>query len=161
MSAPASRPARSRPPHTRRAAAHLTHAELTTPGVMSCLAGLPDGTRYEAVRKLVMLHEGECGGLGPTRAAAKYGYTRQGYHRLRAQFHRRGFPALLHQTGPKTNYRRNPEVVRLVLQIRKEEPGVQAEDLLGRLHAAGHQISLRSVQRILSDHGLQRWTRAS
>ena len=34
----------------------------------------------EITFKLAMLFEGECEGIGPTRTAEKFGYTRQRYH---------------------------------------------------------------------------------
>ena len=41
---------------------------------------VPDGD--EITRKLAMLIEGECGGLGPNKAAKKYGFSRQRYFQL-------------------------------------------------------------------------------
>jgi hypothetical protein len=38
----------------------------------------------DVTRKLCMLIEGECEGLGPTHSADKYGYSRQRYTQLRA-----------------------------------------------------------------------------
>ena len=49
----------------------------------------------EMARKLAMLIEGECEGLGPVKAAEKFGYTRQRYHQIRCDFlqaGRRGIP---------------------------------------------------------------------
>ena len=40
----------------------------------------------EIARKLAMLIEGECEGLGPVKAAAKFNYTRQRYHQIRCAF---------------------------------------------------------------------------
>ena len=40
----------------------------------------------EVCRRLAMLLEGECEKLGPSRAAQKYGFTRQRYYQIRADF---------------------------------------------------------------------------
>src|SRR6266481_6373230 len=45
---------------------------------------LPDDD--EITRKLAMLFEGQCEGLGPTQAAHKFGYTKQRYFQLLEQF---------------------------------------------------------------------------
>ena len=66
---------------------------------------LPDDD--EITRKLAMLFEGQCEGLGPTQAARKFGYTKQRYFQLLEQFETQGALALQSKArGPKTNYRR-------------------------------------------------------
>jgi hypothetical protein len=50
----------------------------------------------EITRKLSMLIEGECEGLGPARAARKFGFSRQRYFQLRAAFTELGAGALRH-----------------------------------------------------------------
>lgn len=40
----------------------------------------------EITRKLSMLIEGECDGLGPVEAARKFGFSKQRYFQLRATF---------------------------------------------------------------------------
>ena len=45
---------------------------------------LPDDD--EITRKLAMLFEGQCEGLGPTHAARKFGYSKQRYFQLLEQF---------------------------------------------------------------------------
>ena len=67
----------------------------------------------EITRKLSMLIEGECEGLGPTRAARKFGFSKQRYFQLRAAFSELGAASLQsRKRGPKTHYRRTAEVVR-------------------------------------------------
>jgi hypothetical protein len=56
----------------------------------------------EVTRKLAMLVEGECEGLGPLRAAEKFGYSKQRYFQLRQAFHAHGAAALQSQRrGPR------------------------------------------------------------
>src|SRR4029077_16193467 len=58
---------------------------------------LPDDD--EITRKLAMLFEGQCEGLGPTQAARKFGYTKQRYFQLLEQFEAQGAPALQSKAG--------------------------------------------------------------
>ena len=44
----------------------------------------------EITKKLAMLIEGECEGTGPTAAAQKFGYTKQRYFQIRAEFAQHG-----------------------------------------------------------------------
>ena len=47
------------------------------------------GDEDEVSRKLAMLIEGECEGLGPTKAAEKYGFSKQRYLQLRHAYEER------------------------------------------------------------------------
>jgi len=113
----------------------------------------------EVTRKLAMLYEGQCEGLGPEKAARKFGYTRQRFHQLLHVLVTRGAAALQRQrTGPKSNYRRTDGVVRQVIRHlfldRQASPQVVSQ----KLRQLGHPISIRSVQRVIADYGLQKKT---
>ncbi len=113
----------------------------------------------EVARKLVMLIEGECEGLGPVKAAAKYNYTRQRYHQIRCAFLEQGAAALLSQArGPKRNYRRTGEVVRQVIRHRFLDPDATTEVIAQKLRQSGWSISTRSVERVIAAYGLQKKT---
>jgi len=56
----------------------------------------------EVCRRLAMLIEGECENPGPAKAAQKYGFTRQRYYQILADFYEQGAEGLLLQKpGPK------------------------------------------------------------
>ena len=113
----------------------------------------------EITRKLAMLIEGECEGLGPTQAAAKFGFSKQRYFQLRAAFADLGAAALQSQKrGPKTHYRRTAEVVRQVIRHRFLDPEASPEVIAQKLSQSGWEISIRSVQRVIEDFGLQKKT---
>lgn len=113
----------------------------------------------EITRKLLMLIEGECEGLGPSAAAAKFDFSRQRYFQLRTVFLEKGAPALLSQKrGPKTNYRRTEEVVRQVIRHRFLDPDASVEVMAQMLRQSGLEISTRSVERIVESFGLQKKT---
>ena len=113
----------------------------------------------EITRKLAMLLEGECEGLGPTAAARKYGFSKQRYFQLRKAFTEQGANALQsRKRGPKTHYRRNAEVVRQVIRHRFLDPDVTVEVIAQKLRQSGCQISTRSVERTIAEFGLQKKT---
>ena len=111
----------------------------------------------EITRKLAMLIEGECEGLGPLQAAKKFGFSKQRYFQLRAAFDELGAQALQSQRrGPKTHYRRTAEVVRQVIRHRFLDSEASAEVIAQKLTQSGWEISIRSVQRVIEEFGLQK-----
>jgi hypothetical protein len=113
----------------------------------------------EITRKLAMLFEGQCEGLGPTRAAAKYGYCKQRYFQLLHAFNAQGAAGLKsRKRGPKTHYRRTAEVVRQVIRHRFLDPDASAEVIAQQLRQDGWPISTRSVERVIQEYGLQKKT---
>ena len=113
----------------------------------------------EVSRRLAMLIEGECEGLGPSKAAQKYDFTRQRYYQILADFLEQGAEGLLLQTpGPKTDYRRTDQVVRLVIRCRFLDPDSSPEVIAQKVRQQSHAISQRSVERIIADYGLQKKT---
>jgi hypothetical protein len=120
---------------------------------------LPVRADDEITHKLAMLIEGECEGLGPTRAAAKFGFSRQRYFQLRAAFAELGADALRsHKRGPKTLYRRTAEVVRQVIRHRFLDPDASAEVIAQKLSQSEWAVSVRSVERVIEEFGLQKKT---
>jgi hypothetical protein len=113
----------------------------------------------EVTRKLTMLIEGECEGLGPIQAAAKYGYTKQRYFQLRQVFLTDGAAALAGQRrGPKTNYRRTSDIVRQIIRYRFLDPRATPDVIGQKLRQLGMAISTRTVERVIADYGLQKKT---
>ena len=129
------------------------HALVGTGGLLSVRAD------DEITRKLAMLIEGECEGLGPLQAAKKFGFSKQRYFQLRATFAELGAQALQSQRrGPKTHYRRTAEIVRQVIRHRFLDPEASAEVITQKLLQTGWEISIRSVQRVIEEFGLQKKT---
>jgi hypothetical protein len=113
----------------------------------------------EITRKLAMLIEGECEGLGPINAARKYGFCKQRYFQLREAYLREGAEALQSKPrGPKTNYRRSCELVRQVIRHRFLDPQASADVIAQKLRQTGFVISTRSVERVIAEYGLQKKT---
>jgi len=113
----------------------------------------------EVIHKFLMLQEGECDGPGPLAAAEKFGYSKQRYFQIRAAFLKKGSPALLsRKRGPKTHYRRTAEVERQVIRHRFLDAEASAQVIAQKLVQCGWKISIRSVERVLADYGLQKKT---
>jgi len=113
----------------------------------------------EITLKLGMLYEGECEGIGPAKASEKFGYTRQRYYQLLEQYKKHGAEALKNKRpGPKGNYRRTDEVVRQIIRYRFLDPQVSPEVIAQKLVQCGFSIAARSVERVISEYGLQKKT---
>ena len=113
----------------------------------------------EASLKLAMLLQGECAKIGPVQAAKNFNYSKSRYYQIRQSFHWKGVNALISKkTGPKHNYRRTPEVTKLVIRARFLDPDASAEVIASKLRQDGYQIATRSVERIISEYGLQKKT---
>jgi transposase len=113
----------------------------------------------ELTFKLAMLFEGECEGLGPLKAAKKFGYTRQRYYQILDQFRTEGATGLKsRKRGPQRNYRRTHEVVRQIIRYRFLDANMSPEVIAQKLNQTGYVIAARSVERVISDYGLQKKT---
>ena len=113
----------------------------------------------EITLKVGMLFEGECEGSGASKAAEKFGYTRQRYYQILHQFKTKGAYALKSlKPGPKGNYRRTDEVVRQIIRYRFLDPKISPEVIAQKLVQCGFPIAIRSVERVISEFGLQKKT---
>ena len=113
----------------------------------------------EIAQKLLMLIEGQCSPLGPQQAAAKFGFTKQRYDQLLKVYSLQGASALAsRKRGPQRNYRRTAEAVRQVIRHRFLDPDASAAVIAQKLTQSSFTISVRSVDRIIEDFGLQKKT---
>jgi hypothetical protein len=113
----------------------------------------------EVCRRLAMILEGECEGLGPSKAALKYHFSRQRYYQILSAFYAEGAEGLLLENpGPKSDYRRTDQVVRLVIRCRFLDPDSSPAVIAQKIRQQSHFISQRSVERIIADYGLQKKT---
>ena len=135
------------------------HFDPPTNQLVGQQGALPLVGQDELTRKLAMLIEGQCEGLGPTQAARKYGYTKQRYFQLLHAYQQQGAVALHNKPrGPKRNYRRTPEVERQVIRHRFLDPQASAEVIAQKIRQTGFPIRTRSVERVIADYGLQKKT---
>ena len=128
----------------------------TLVGPEGCLPVLGDD---EVTRKLAMLIDGQCMGLGGRQAALKYGYCKQRYYQLLRAFQRDGAAALRNRKrGPKRPSRRTDEVIRQVIRHRFLDPDASVEVITQKLRQCGFDLSARTVRRVIEGYGLQKKT---
>jgi len=118
---------------------------------------LPIEADDRVARRFAMLVEGSCLGLGPSKAAQKYGYTKQRYYQLLKAFKRQGSAGLMSKkTGPKSDHVRTPQVVAQIIRHRFLDPDASAEVIGQKMRQAGISVSNRSVERTITEYGLQK-----
>jgi len=133
--------------------------DLKTQALVGNHGSLAVTERDAVTLKLAMLIEGECEGLGPIQAARKYGFSKGRYFQLRQAYRAQGAQALqCKPRGPKGNYRRTGELVRQVIRHRFLDPDASVEVIAQKLQQTGFVISIRSVERVIADYGLQKKT---
>ena len=111
----------------------------------------------EVARRLAMLFEGECEGLGPTAAAGKLGLTKQRYSQLLHLFEQQGAAGLEpHKRGPKGPSKRTEAVVRQIIRYRFLDPDASPDVIAQKLRQNGWPIAQRSVERVIAEFGLQK-----
>jgi len=113
----------------------------------------------DVIRKVAMVFEAECEELGPIAAARKFGYSKQRYFQIRKALISGGATALISQKrGPKSNYRRTESIVRQIIRHRFLDPEISAEVIAQKLNQCGYPISIRSVERVIAEYGIQKKT---
>jgi hypothetical protein len=108
--------------------------------------------------KLFMLVEGTYG-IGVQRSAKKYGYTEQRYYQLKKEFMEHGSGALADKKrGPKGNRVRVQDVEKQIIRLRFLDPKSDAAVISQKLGQMGMAVSERSVERTITQYGLQKKT---
>lgn len=120
---------------------------------------LPVKSGDKVTRQLAMIIEGKCLGLGPTKAAKKYGYSKQRFFQVLKAFIKNGSQALIpKKTGPKTNYVRTENVVSQIIRHRFLDPEANSEVIAQKMRQTGIKVSQRTVERTITEYGLQKKT---
>ena len=107
-------------------------------------------------KKLSMLIEGHCT-IGVKEAIKKYGYTEQRYYQLLKQYHQGGAGALTNnKPGSDKQPVRTREAVNQTIRLRFLDPFASAGVIAQKLKQIGYSVSKRSVERTITDYGLQK-----
>lgn len=108
--------------------------------------------------KLLMLLEGTYG-IGVEKSIEKYGFSQQRYYQLKKAFVESGSEALVDlKRGPRQNHVRSEEVDKLIIRMRYLDPDSGAAVIAQKLNQQGIDISTRSVERTITEYGLQKKT---
>lgn len=111
----------------------------------------------EAAVDLIMLVEGETSGRDLGDVLEKFGRSRSTYYEKLRRFRQGGLEGLLARPpGPRSPWRRPIEVVRFIVTTRLRHPDRTAAAIAEDLGRLGHSVSVRSVERTLSQFGLTR-----
>jgi len=106
--------------------------------------------------KLSMLIEGHCT-IGVQQAIKKYGYTEQRYYQLLAKYQEGGAQALIDkQPGSDKQPVRTKDIVNQIIRFRFLDPFSSADVIAQKLNQIGHKVSKRSVERTITEYGLQK-----
>jgi len=104
----------------------------------------------------MMLYEGECV-IGVKEALKKYGYSEQRYYQLLRDYNVAGFEALVNKKrGVKSNHVRTKEVENQIIRLRYLDPFQSAEVISQKMNQMGYKVSVRSVERTITEYGLQK-----
>jgi transposase len=118
---------------------------------------LPIRPGDEGALDLAMLIEGETSGRGLDEILARYGRSRSTYYEKLRRFRESGLEGLASRPpGPRSAWRRPLEVVRFIVTTRLRHPERGASAIAGDLARLGHAVSVRSVERTLTQFGLTR-----
>lgn len=106
--------------------------------------------------KLSMLFEGHCT-IGVHEALKKYGYTEQRYYQLLLKYQEGGAQALIdNKPGSDKQPVRTKETVNQIIRLRFLDPFSSAGVIAQKLNQIGHKVSKRSVERTITEYGLQK-----
>ncbi|BDG06841.1 helix-turn-helix domain-containing protein [Anaeromyxobacter oryzae] len=126
--------------------------EIRGPG-----GSLPLRPEDEAALDLAMLIDGETSGRPLDEVLLQYGRSRSTYYEKLRRFRDGGLEGLLARPpGPRSPWRRPLEVVRFIVTTRLRHPERGAAAIAGDLEHLGHAVSVRSVERTLTQFGLTR-----
>jgi transposase len=104
-----------------------------------------------------MLIDGETSGRPLDEVLSEFGRSRSTYYEKLRRFREQGVEGLLERPpGPRSSWRRPLEVVRFIVRARLSKPNRSAALIAGDLLRQGHAVSVRSVERTLTQFGLTR-----
>jgi transposase len=104
-----------------------------------------------------MLIDGETSGRPLEEVLSEFGRSRSTYYEKLRRFREQGVEGLLERPpGPRSSWRRPLEVVRFIVKARLGRPDRSAALIAEDLQRHGHTVSVRSVERTLTQFGLTR-----
>jgi transposase len=107
-------------------------------------------------KKIAMLFEGQCT-IGVKEALKKYGYTEQRYYQLLKEYKQNGSVALINKKrGSNKQPTRTKEAINQIIRLRFLDPFSSADVISQKLKQLGFNVSVRSVERTITEFGLQK-----
>lgn len=104
-----------------------------------------------------MLIEHQCLGLHVVDAAKKYGFSRSRFYQIQDDYELGGSQKLVEKKrGPKTKYVRTGVINNQIVRHRFLDPDASAAVIAQKMQQTGLRISVRSVERTITEMGLQK-----
>jgi transposase len=109
----------------------------------------------KAAVKFAMLIEGHL--YGAKDACIKYGYTEQRYYQLLKKYNSMGLEGLINKKrGSEKQPVRTELVTNQIIRLRFLDPFSSAAVISQKLKQQGYEVSTRSVERTITEYGLQK-----
>jgi transposase len=106
--------------------------------------------------KMAMLFEGNCF-LSVEQVTEKYGFSKPRYYQLQKEFKEKGSSALINKKrGSSKRPTRTKEVVNQIIRLRFLDPFSSAEVIAQKMNQNGYKVAARSVERTITEYGLQK-----
>ena len=106
--------------------------------------------------KLAMLFEGHCT-IGVYEAIKKYGYTEQRYYQLQKNYIEKGSEGIRDKKrGSNKRPVRNEEITNQIIRHRFLDTEASAGVISQKLKQTGYNVSVRSVERTITEYGLKK-----
>lgn len=106
--------------------------------------------------KIAMLFEGHCT-IGVRETLIKYGYTEQRYYQLLNEYVKEGSEGIRDKKrGSQKKHKRIKEVINQIIRLRFLDPQASADVISQKLKQFGYKSSKRSVERTITEFGLQK-----
>ena len=106
--------------------------------------------------KMAMLFEAHCT-IGVKQAIEKYGYTEQWFYQLLRTYNKSGAEGLRDKKrGSDKRPVRDKEVTNQIIRERFLDTQASAEVISQKLKQNGYAVSVRSVERTITEYGLQK-----
>jgi len=110
-------------------------------------------------RKMGMLIEVECWGRSAQEVSKRYGYTKQRYYQILTKFKEEGSKGIQEKkTGPTKKRKLTETVTAQIIRYRFLDPGGTIDVIVQKLGQSGIKVSKRSVERVITEYGLQKKT---
>ena len=128
--------------------------KIIIPGIKGRSLEIDSDDRHAV--KMAMLFEGICT-IGVQKAIEKYGYTEPRYYQLLKQFKEKGSEGVRDKKrGSEKKPVRKEEVINQIVRMRFLDPDSSADVIAQKLNQLGFRVSKRSVERTITEFGLQK-----
>lgn len=132
------------------------HPPIQLDGTITLEVSPEDTLLWKLSMILEAAHQ-DCGQTTIEAIAAKYEYTREYFYQVLNTLKSQGSLSLAdRRTGPKTQYKRTPEVTKQILRHRFLDPEANCEVIAQKMKQTGYTVSQRSVERVIGEYGLQK-----